>query len=285
MTKKTTKRRRNHLPINYHGQHFMHNKKLIREIVEHADVGTGDTVLELGAGKGALTTVLSQKAGKVLAIEYDRKLVEIMKQKTSAHQNTKVIHQDIMSMRLPKEPFIVVSNIPYSITTSIMKKLLSNPASGFQRGVIVMEKGAAKRFTLTSIKDPYVIAWRMWFKIHYIQDISPANFSPPPKVMSAMVKITRREHPIVPYRDYLVFWGLADYMLRNPRFSLELALQGVFTPPQIKQLRRNLGLKNEIPVASLTEKHWGIIYETMIQHVPRFRWPRLTRRKLDQYFI
>lgn len=91
----------------------MHNKKLLYEIVDRAEVGGEDTVLELGAGKGALTTVLNQQAKKVLAVEYDARFVEILKEKTANQPNTIVIHQDIMKIRLPKEKFIVVSNIPY----------------------------------------------------------------------------------------------------------------------------------------------------------------------------
>lgn len=113
-------------------------------MVNLAKISSEDTVLELGAGKGALTTVLNQKAKKVLAVEYDAKFVEVLKRKTAKQSNTMIIHQDIMKIRLPKEKFVVVSNIPYAITTPIMKMLLSNPSSGFQRGVIIMEKGAAE---------------------------------------------------------------------------------------------------------------------------------------------
>ncbi|WP_313957682.1 rRNA adenine N-6-methyltransferase family protein, partial [Staphylococcus epidermidis] len=80
--------------------------------------------------------------------------VEVLKKKTAQSQNTKIIHQDIMKVHLPKEKFVVVSNIPFSITTPIMKMLLSNPSTGLQRGVIVMEKGAAKRFASNFVKDP-----------------------------------------------------------------------------------------------------------------------------------
>ncbi|GAA4653333.1 hypothetical protein GCM10023142_04710 [Anaerocolumna aminovalerica] len=260
-------------PPNFSGQHLMHNKKLINEIVDLSKVSTHDMVLDLGAGKGALTSVLCQKAGKVLAVEYDSKFVEVLKEKFRLNQNTKIIHQDILRINLPREPFMVISNIPYAITTPIMKMLLNNPSSGFQRGVIVMEKGAAKRFTSNIVKDAYVILWRMWFDIRYLKDISRKNFSPSPKVDSAIITINRKAKPIVPIRDYSIFWGLAEYVLNAPQSSVDLALRGVFTPSQIKHIKRNLQIKNEIPVAALSEQHWGVIFETMVKHVPKFRWP------------
>lgn len=264
--------------LNFTGQHLIYNKKLINEIVDQAKIGIHDTVLDLGAGKGALTTVLNQKAGKVLAVECDTKFVEILKQKVIQNPNTKIIHQDILKMHLPKEKFIVVSNIPYSITTPIMKMLLNKPSNGFQRGVIMMEKGAAKRFTSKIVKDPYIIVWRMWFDIWYVKGISRRNFSPPPRVDSAMITIMRKARPIVPIADYLIFWGMVDYVLKNPRLSIDLALRGVFTSPQIKYLKRNLGIKSDFPVMSLSEKQWGIIFETMVKHVPKFRWPKIKKK-------
>lgn len=253
-------------------------------MIQLARVSKDDTVIDIGAGKGAVTTLLAQKADKVIAIEYDRDLVDVLRSKTVACNNVKVIHRDIMITHLPRHNYLVVANIPYSITTSIMKKLLNNPMSGLQRAVIVMEKGAAKRFTSKVVKDPYVIAWRMWFEIKFVRDIARTNFSPPPKVDSAIVKITRKENPIVPPKDYQIFWGLVDDMFRDPWLALDQALLGVFTPPQIKQLKRNLGIKNDLPVALLSATQWGIIFDTMIQHVPRFRWPKLVKKKIDQYF-
>lgn len=273
-----TKRIKRDFP-NFSGQHLLNNKEVIKDIINIARISKGDLVLELGAGKGAITNDLSNRARKVLAVEYDQKFIKKLDQLEL--KNTVIIKQDILKISLPREPFIVVSNIPYAITTPIMKKLLNNPLSNFQRGVLLMEKGAAKRFTSNYVKDPYVIAWRMWFDIQYVKGISRKNFSPPPKVDSAMVKINRKANPIVPYSDYLVFWGLVDYVLKNPQLSLDYALRGAFTVPQIKRLKRNLRLKNEIPVAELTEEQWGILYETMVKHVPKFRWPRIRKEKLN----
>src|SRR5690606_32335497 len=137
MANKKSTRKQRRQPINYPGQHFMHNKSIIREMIQLARVSKDDTVIDIGAGKGAVTTLLAQKADKVIAIEYDRDLVDVLRSKTVACNNVKVIHRDIMITHLPRHNYLVVANIPYSITTSIMKKLLNNPMSGLQRAVIV----------------------------------------------------------------------------------------------------------------------------------------------------
>ncbi|MCJ8008616.1 23S ribosomal RNA methyltransferase Erm [Lederbergia wuyishanensis] len=266
-------------PPNFSGQHLMHNKKLLHEIVDRANISKKDTALELGAGKGTLTTVLNERAGKVLAVEYDSKFVEILTKKTAEYKNTKIIHQDIMKIHLPREKFVVVSNIPFSITTPIMKMLLNNPLTGLQRGVIVMEKGAAKRFTSKFVKNHYVLAWRMWFDLYYIKEISRDHFSPPPRVDSAILLIKRKVEPIVSYKYYATFLGLAEYSLNNPNLSMDIALKGIFTPLQMKKLKRSLSIQQDTPIGRLTESHWGIIFDTMTKYVQRPLWPR-TKKKL-----
>ncbi|MFO1442092.1 23S ribosomal RNA methyltransferase Erm [Bacillus sp. Bva_UNVM-123] len=270
-------------PPNFSGQHLMHNKKLLHEIVAQANISMNDTVLELGAGKGALTTILTKKAGKVLAVEYDARFIDILREKTVQNHNTKIIHQDIMKIHLPKENFIVVSNIPYSITTPIMKMLLSNPANRFQRGVIIMEKGAAKRFTSKTIKDPYILVWRMWFDIYYVKGIAKEHFSPPPKVESAMIKIVRRKEPFIPNKDYFAFLGLIEYAFRNASAPINAALRGIFSSPQLKQLRRSLKISIETPIGTLNERQWAIVFKTMLQYVPHPYWPKLPNKKRKRF--
>lgn len=100
-------------PPNFLGQHLMINKKLLKEMVEMANISETDTVLELGAGKGALTTVLNQRAGKVLAVEYDARFVDVLKRKTAQNPNTKIIHQDILKNSPAKKT--VCGCVQYSI--------------------------------------------------------------------------------------------------------------------------------------------------------------------------
>src|SRR5690625_3657554 len=119
-------------PPNFSGQHLMHNKKTIQEIISKSAICQNETIVELGAGKGALTESLAKKSGNILAVEYDKKYVDVLQRKFMRSENVKVIQQDIMKFRLPKKKFVVISNIPYAITTPILKMLLSNPISGFQ---------------------------------------------------------------------------------------------------------------------------------------------------------
>lgn len=276
MTKKSDKHKNrsftNGAPPNFSGQHLIHNKKLLTDMVKKAKITNKNLVLELGAGKGALTTVLNEQAGEVWAIEYDSKFIK--KLESLRMQNTIVIQKDILKIKLPRKPFVVVSNIPFAITTDIMKMLLNDPKNNLQSAVIIMEKGAANRFTSKSIKDWYVMAWRMWFDIKIERGISKDHFSPPPKVDSAMVSIVRKKTALVPYKNVKTLHSLLANGLKYPNVPVNDYLRSIFTAPQAKKVRAAIKTTPETTVKSLNEEQWAIICNTMLQYVPPHFWPK-----------
>lgn len=273
----TRKNKRNKRKANVSGQHLLHNPKIIQEIVEQAELMPYECAVDLGAGKGALTFLLAEKTQQVLAVENDQKFVQYLEEKSQFYPNIKVIDEDIRESKWPKRPFKVVSNIPYAITTPIMKQLLDKPSPHFERAVILMEEGAAKRFTSDKIKDPYVITWRMTMDIQYIRGVNRKNFSPPPKVDSAVIEVRLKTRSIVPPPQLKQFKGLAEYALFKPDAPLDFALEGIFTTTQLKHVRRKLKVKVDTPISDLNERQWGMLFESMIQHVPKYRWPKKRR--------
>lgn len=265
-------------PSNFSGQHLLHNKRLLNEIVNKSKLTKRDLVLELGAGKGALTKILSEKSRQVLAVEYDKKFVDKLEAIASVLDNIKVIHQDILKISLPREPFVIVSNIPFAITTDIMKMLLNNPNNGLQRAIIIMEKGAAKRFTSNRVKDPYVMAWRMWFDLSIERGISREHFSPPPKVDSAMVSIVRKKNPLVSYKNVKALHLLLDFGLKYPNAHIDGLFRAIFTAPQAKKARLAINGTPDKVINSLSTEQWAILTETMVRYVPRHLWPKKGNR-------
>ncbi|MFD1394536.1 23S ribosomal RNA methyltransferase Erm [Kroppenstedtia eburnea] len=259
---------------NFPGQHLMHNKGLIKELVKISEVNRQDLVLEIGAGTGNLTMPLAEKSKKVLAVENDPVFAERLQRKIESVSNIEVIQQDFLQMNLPRVPFSVVANIPYSITTPILGKLFDRPTVPIRRAVLVMEKGAAKRFTADPITNPRILKWRMWFEMKMGRTIPPHHFSPPPRVDSAILTLWRRDQPMVALRHHSRFMALATFGLKSPQLPVSLALKGVFTPPQLKRLLRSLMMDRDAPICSLTEEQWGLVFHTMMQVVQPFRQPR-----------
>lgn len=140
-----------------------------------------ETVLDLGAGKGALTFTLAGIAGRVIAVENDPRFADMLRNKARAFSNVAVVERNILHLNWPKRPFCVVANIPYSITTPIMMKLLDSSGSHFRCAVLLIEYGAAKRFTARMIRDPRLLGWRMRFDLEWIDAVPRDHFSPPPE--------------------------------------------------------------------------------------------------------
>jgi 23S rRNA (adenine-N6)-dimethyltransferase len=256
------------------GQHFLHNKRLIHQIISGANIQSHETTIDIGAGLGAFTLPLAEQANRVIAVENDLQLVEKLSTKTKEKTNIKVIHQDFLQFSLPRHPFVVVANIPYSITTSILHRLLHIPSNGLDRAVLIIEKGAAKRFTKKIHTNPTILKWRMCFEFKIGQTISPENFSPPPKVDSVVFSIKRRMKSFIPVAVHHRFGSLASYALKYPNLPVSEALLGVFTSPQITRLLRMLHIDRNSAICSLHEQQWSTIFQTMTQYVPSYRWPK-----------
>lgn len=202
-----------------------------------------------------------------------------MEKRAENYSNIIVIDKDIRQWNAPNTPFYVVSSIPYSITTTIMDQLLSKPTNGLQGGIIIMEEGAAKRFSANPIIDPRILGWRMWFDIRIVKYISRVNFSPPPKVDSAAIRINRREYSKISAQHYTEFMGLAEYGLKQPKLSVYEVLRGIFTNPQIKLLLKNLGVQRDISICMLNIDQWEIVFQTMLQYVESYRWPKARKHR------
>src|SRR5690606_17398581 len=146
--------------------------------------------------------------------------------KAEGHPRIKIIHRDIRQMRLPADPFCVVANIPFSITTAILEKLLGVEGKAFQRGALILEEGAARRFTQSTRPDPRLLMWRTQFQFELRTIIPRSHFAPPPRVDAAILRIARREQPLVPAKEARRFTSFAASLLREPRLAAGNALRG-----------------------------------------------------------
>lgn len=260
---------------NFSSQHLLIHKPLIQEMIRLAHINSNDTVMDIGAGTGAITLPLAEKAEKVLAVENDPVYAEKLAQKTKDVSNVRIRQADFLQMDLPREPFAIVSNIPFSITTAILDKLLGYPGVPLKCAILIVEKGAARRFTSVSVTDPRILKWRMWFEIQIVRTVSPEHFSPRPRVESAVLVIRKKKNPVIPPQDHAKFMALAVHALRDPRLPVSAALGDIFSPPQITKLNRVLKLDRNVSICTLNERQWGEVFLSMMQHVEPYRWPRL----------
>src|SRR6478672_5674500 len=105
------------------GQHFLNDRSALSDIADAAMLGAGDTVIEIGPGRGALTEELLKRAGRMIAVEIDHKLAENLRAKYAAEKKLTIVERDVLHVplaELVEAPFVVVGNVPYYITTPIL---------------------------------------------------------------------------------------------------------------------------------------------------------------------
>ncbi len=185
------------------GQNFLHDGNQLRRIVEAADVSEKDNVLEIGPGLGPLTELLLAAAGKVLAIEMDRRLVEVLEKRFAESSRLQLIADDALKFirENPRDwsAWKLVANLPYSVASPILVELAQSAAPP-KRMTVTLQLEVAQRVVSRAGDDDYgllaLLVQRVyepagWFKI-------PAScFFPPPDVDSACVTLVRRETPLL----------------------------------------------------------------------------------------
>jgi len=187
------------------GQHFLTSAAVVHKMIGAAHLKNSDVVLEIGPGKGVLTKALLEKAGYVIAIEKDDRLIKTLQEKFDAeikNKKLKLIHGDILTLdlthyKLQATNYKLIANIPYYITGEILKKFLS---SNIQPNVIVLliQKEVAQRIVVREKKpldsaqgkeSILSLSVKVYGTPHYIQTVSARYFKPKPKVDSAILTI------------------------------------------------------------------------------------------------
>lgn len=242
-------------------------------MVRRGRLAASDLVWDIGAGDGALTVPLAQMAGHVVAVECDRSLAERLRARVAMLGNVSVVHRDFLTMPLPDRDFIVVANLPFAITTPVLRRLL-DPRASMVRAVLLIESAAAYRFTQRPPADPDLIAWHTWFDITWERYVSRSSFLPPPRVDGAALSIERRPPSALRPKWVESYMAFLYHVLQDPERPLRDALRGVFTPEQRTRALRVLGVQREAPAATLTPRMWAFLYLTMRERADPSRWPR-----------
>jgi 16S rRNA (adenine1518-N6/adenine1519-N6)-dimethyltransferase len=173
------------------GQNYLINQGILSRIVDCAELSSEDTVLEIGAGIGTLTIPLAERAKKVVAVEQDIKIAEVLKKRLEDLDihNVEVVVGDATRIEFP-EFNKVVSNLPYKISSPITFKLLGHD---FDSAVLMYQKEFAERMIAKSGDKNYSrLSVMMHFcaKVTMLFDVPPSAFTPQPKVSSAVIKLT-----------------------------------------------------------------------------------------------
>ena len=204
------------------GQHFLSDPKILGRIVDALDPIPGETVLEIGPGKGSLTEVLLARGLTVVAIEKDRDLAAAL-----ARNNLTVVEGDALRIQWPRVPKIV-GNIPYYITSPLIDKALTPPLP--ERVVFLVQAEVADRLAAepgSKVYGALTVGVQAVCRVEKLFIVAPGSFKPPPKVRSAVVRLTPRAVPLVTPGEIASFRTFVTGCFSKRRKQLKNAVPGM----------------------------------------------------------
>ncbi|GEN87491.1 23S ribosomal RNA methyltransferase Erm [Oceanobacillus sp. FSL W8-0428] len=215
-------------------QNFITSKKHINDILSQTNIGKNDTVIEIGSGKGHFTRELVKICHFLTAVEIDTKLVSMMQRSIKRSENIQVVHADILKYRFSKgnQPYKIFGNIPYNISTKIIKKIVFESAAAYC--FLIVEAGFAKR--LTDYRRTLGLFLFPEVDIKVLRRIPRDYFHPKPKVDSVLIRLRRKESGIHSSdRDLYQYFV---YKLVNKEYDK------LFTKNQFKKTLKHTGVTN-----------------------------------------
>ena len=239
------------------GQNFLIDRDVLRKIIQAADLKPSDIVLEIGPGLGILTIELAKSAKKVIAVEKDKKMCEILKQTLDVRnvRNVRIVNNDILNTKyeLPNTKYKLVANLPYYITSPVIRKFLE--AENKPKEMILMvQKEVGQRICSKDKMSLLSVAVQFYAKPEIISYVSKKSFYPQPKVDSAIIKIVPQPFPKIDTKKFfnLVKAGFSSkrkFLINNLSRELKIVnckLKIVFDQIELGQKLRaeNLSIQN-----------------------------------------
>jgi 23S rRNA (adenine-N6)-dimethyltransferase len=259
------------------GQNFLKDARTASRIVAESGADRDDLVVEIGAGGGMLTRQLARTAERVVAVEYDPFWVRRLRERFSAYGNVLVVQADARKLALAEEPFMVVANIPFRSTTSLLHRLLDDPTNALQSAHLVVQKQVALKHAGSGRTTLKTLNWSPWYKFSAGLHLPADAFYPRPSVDACLMVAAKRGPPLVDPGHRHLFRALARQAFEGRGNSLGKVLRSTFTRTQLRKLASDNKFSLDSHPSALTVRQWTSIFDCMVKMSPRDRWPRVER--------
>ena len=263
------------------GQNFLINSEVVESIVNSSEISKEDMVIEIGPGLGTLTKYLLEKAGKVLCIELDTRMIKILEGRFSIYENFEVINQDVLKVNLneiikenKKDGKIknvkVVANLPYYITTPIIMKLLEDKLDIKSITVMIQKEVADRLIEVPGGKDTGAITYSVYYycESEKIMEVPNSSFIPEPEVTSEVIKMNLREEPAVKIENPKVMFMIIKSAFMQRRKTLLNALTNTkvfLSKNEGLEILKKLNLDENVRAENLTIEDFANIAKSILE--------------------
>ncbi|HEY6119052.1 MAG TPA: 16S rRNA (adenine(1518)-N(6)/adenine(1519)-N(6))-dimethyltransferase RsmA [Pyrinomonadaceae bacterium] len=267
-----------HHPSKKLGQNFLTDQNIIQRIVRSLNPASNETIVEIGPGLGALTFELVKKAGRVIAVEFDRNLAPILRENLSSSANFSLIEADALVVDLcaeikPATSARLVANLPYNISTAILQRLIEQ-RSCLGGMVVMLQREVVERITApagSSDRGYLSVLVEAYCEAEKLFDVHPGAFRPSPKVWSTVVRLVPWPQIAVAVKDEKLLWRIVSAGFAQRRKTIFNNLRSAPEPLQ-DLIRRNGGASIVLCRAdvdlqrraeTLTLEEWGRLARTL----------------------
>ncbi len=263
------------------GQNFLISEDVIDGIVDSADIDGEDLIIEIGPGLGTLTKRLLEKAGKVICVELDEKMIKILRDRFAFYNNLEILNQDILKTNLKQiikdekntgkiKRAKVVANLPYYITTPIIMKLLEEELDLESITVMIQKEVADRLIAIPGEKNTGAITYTVYYyaKSEKIMEVPNSSFIPEPEVTSEVIRLNIRKEPPVNVNDInLMFKVIKNaFMQRRKTLLNSLFNTKIFkSKNQGMEVLKNIGLKENVRAEELSLEKFAELTEVLLQ--------------------
>lgn len=253
------------------GQNFLINQQIIDDIIEKSEISKDDVILEIGPGLGSLTKALLKNAKRVIAVELDDNMVNIL-QKRFNNENFEIINEDILKVNLNDitekyGKIKVVANLPYYITTPIIMKLLEEEYNIESITVMVQKEVGERLCAAAGSRDfgAVTIGVNYYSNSKIIIDVPKDNFMPVPEVDSCVIKLDILKEPPVELKDKKKFFRLVKAAFSQRRKTINNSLAaGEFSKDQVINVLNKLGIDAKLRAEDLSIQDFANITNELI---------------------
>ena len=263
------------------GQNFLISEQVVNEIVESSKIDKEDLVIEIGPGLGTLTKCSLEKAGKVIGIELDKKMVEILQDRFKLYNNFELYQQDVLKIDLKHlikkekentniKKVKIVANLPYYITTPIIMKLLEEKLDLESITVMIQKEVADRLIAIPGEKETGAITYAVYYYAiaEAILEVPKESFIPEPEVTSKVIKLNIRKEPPIEVQDKELMFKIIKSAFMQRRKTLINALNNakIFqNKEEGNQILESLKLDESVRAEKLTLENFADITNKILK--------------------